>query len=174
VRGGGNPRAGACALGYVARIGTHHLAQVNIARLLAPIDSPQLAEFVAGLEPVNALADAAPGFVWRLQDDAGDATAIRPYDDERIMVNLSVWESLDALRSFVQSGEHVTYLRRRRAWFERLDRPVVALWWVRAGEIPSVADAKDRLELLERVGPTPAAFTFRTSFPAPEPDAARP
>jgi heme-degrading monooxygenase HmoA len=159
---------------YVARIGTHHLAQVNIARLLAPIDSPRLADFVAGLEPVNALADGSPGFVWRLQDDAGDATAIRPYEDERIMVNLSVWQSLDALRAFVQSDEHRSYLRRRREWFARLDQPIVALWWVRAGEIPTVADAKERLALLERLGPTPAAFTFRTTFPAPEPDAAVP
>jgi heme-degrading monooxygenase HmoA len=138
--------------------------------VLAPIDSPRLADFVAGLEPVNALADAAPGFVWRLQDDSGDATAIRPYDDERVMVNMSVWESLEALQAFVRSDEHVAYLRRRREWFERMDEAIVALWWVRAGDIPTVAEAKDRLALLERMGPTPAAFTFRTSFPAPEPD----
>lgn len=138
--------------------------------MLAPIDSPRLADFVAGLEPVNALADAAPGFVWRLQDDSGDATAIRPYDDERVMVNMSVWESLEALQAFVRSDEHVAYLRRRREWFERMDEAIVALWWVRAGDIPTVAEAKDRLALLERMGPTPAAFTFRTSFPAPEPD----
>ena len=138
--------------------------------MLAPIDSPRLADFVAGLEPVNALADAAPGFVWRLQDDSGDATAIRPYDDERVMVNMSVWESLEALQAFVRSDEHVAYLRRRREWFERMDEAIVALWWVRAGDIPTVAEAKDRLALLERMGPTPAAFTFRTSFPAPETD----
>lgn len=138
--------------------------------MLAPIDSPQLADFVSGLEPVNALADAAPGFVWRLQDDSGDATAIRPYDDERVMVNMSVWESLESLRAFVRSDEHVAYLRRRREWFERMDEAMVALWWVRAGDIPTVAEARDRLALLERMGPTPAAFTFRTSFPAPEPD----
>ena len=156
-------------MGYVARIAAlHHLAQVNIARVRAPIDSPQLADFVAGLVPVNALADVAPGFVWRLQDDSGDATAIRPYDDERVMVNMSVWESLDALRAFVRSDEHVAYLRRRREWFERMDEAIVALWWVRAGEIPTVAEAKDRLALLERVGPTAAAFTFRTAFPAPD------
>ena len=152
----------------------HHLAQINIARLLAPIDSPQLADFVAGLEPVNALADASPGFVWRLQDDSGDATAIRPYGDERVMVNLSVWESIEALRGFVHRDEHRAYLQRRRQWFSRMDQPIVALWWVRAGEIPTVAEAKDRLALLERMGPTPAAFTFRTAFPAPEADAAAP
>lgn len=153
------------------RIGAHHhLAQVNIARLLAPIDSPQLADFVAGLQPVNALADAAPGFVWRLQDDGGDATAIRPYDDERVMVNMSVWTSVEALRAFVRSGEHVAYLRRRREWFDRMDEAIVALWWVRTGHVPTVAEAKDRLGLLERLGPTPAAFTLRTPFPAPDPE----
>ena len=136
--------------------------------MLAPIDSPQLADFVAGLEPVNALADAAPGFVWRLQTDDGDATAIRPYDDERVMVNMSVWESLDTLKAFVHGDEHIAYLRRRREWFERMDEAIVALWWVPAGHVPTVAEAKDRLALLERVGPSPAAFTFRTAFPAPE------
>jgi heme-degrading monooxygenase HmoA len=127
-----------------------------------------LADFVAGLEPVNALADAAPGFVWRLQTDDGDATAIRPYEDERVMVNMSVWESLDTLKAFVHAAEHRTYLVRRRQWFERMDQPITALWWVPVGHVPTVAEAKDRLALLERVGPSPAAFTFRTAFPAPE------
>ena len=136
--------------------------------MLAPIDSPQLAGFVAGLEPVNALADASPGFVWRLQTDDGDATAIRPYEDERVMVNMSVWESLDTLKAFVHGDEHRAYLRRRREWFERMDEAIVALWWVPAGHVPTVAEAKDRLALLDRVGPSPAAFTFRTAFPAPE------
>jgi hypothetical protein len=141
---------------------------VNIARLRAPIDSPLLSGFVAGLEPVNALADAAPGFVWRLQDDSGDATAIRPYDDETVMVNLSLWSSVEALRAFVHGAEHRAYLVRRRQWFERMDEAIVALWWVPAGHIPTVAEAKDRLALLERAGPTPAAFTLRTAFPAPD------
>lgn len=152
---------------YSARISDHHLAQVNIARLRAPIDSPQLAEFVAGLEPVNALADAAPGFLWRLQTDEGDATAIRPYDDERVMVNMSVWRSIEALKDFVYGDEHRAYLARRRQWFERMAEAVVALWWVPAGHRPTVDEAKDRLALLERVGASPDAFTFRTAFPAP-------
>jgi len=149
-------------------IAAHHLAQVNIARLRAPIDSPLLADFVAGLEPVNALADAAPGFVWRLQTDDGDATAIRPYDDEAVMVNMSVWTSVEALKAFVYSAEHRAYLARRREWFERMDDVIVALWWVEAGYRPTVDEAKDRLARLERVGPSPAAFTFRSAFPAPE------
>ena len=127
-----------------------------------------LADFVAGLEPINALADASPGFVWRLQTDDGDATAIRPYDDERVMVNMSVWESLDALKGFVHGDEHRAYLVRRRHWFDRMDEAIVALWWVPAGQLPTVADAKDRLALLDRIGPSPAAFTFRSAVPAPE------
>jgi hypothetical protein len=105
----------------------HHLAQVNIARLLAPLDSPQLADFVAGLEPVNAIADASPGFVWRLQTEAGDATSIRPYDDDMILVNMSVWESAEALEAFVFRSRHIEVLRRRREWFERMAEPFVAL-----------------------------------------------
>ncbi|HWD46539.1 MAG TPA: DUF3291 domain-containing protein [Actinomycetota bacterium] len=146
---------------------THHLAQVNIATLRHPLDGPELAGFVAQLEPINALADAAPGFVWRLQTEDGDATAIRPFDDERIMVNLSVWSSLEALRSFVYASRHLGVMRHRRAWFTRMADPYLALWWVPAGTIPTVAEAKRRLQLLARSGPTPAAFTFRDPFPEP-------
>ena len=145
----------------------HHIAQINVARVRAPIDSPELAEFVAALEPVNALADGTPGFVWRLQTEDGDATAIRPFDDDTILVNMSVWESVEALDAFVYRSDHRAYLRRRREWFERVEGPVVALWWVEAGDIPTVAEAKERLEVLDNRGPTPEAFTFRSRFPAP-------
>jgi heme-degrading monooxygenase HmoA len=144
---------------------THHLAQVNVATVRAPLDSPQLAGFVAALEPINALADASPGFVWRLQTEDGDATAIRPFDDDRIMVNLSVWASLEALRTFVYSTRHLEVMRHRRAWFSRMADPYLALWWVPAGTIPAVADAKERLDLLSSRGPGPDAFTFRAPFP---------
>jgi heme-degrading monooxygenase HmoA len=145
----------------------HHLAQVNLATLRAPLDGPELAGFVARLEPINALADAHPGFVWRLQTEDGDATAIRPFDDDRILVNISVWESLEALRAFVYASRHLDVMRRRREWFHRMADPYLALWWLPAGAVPTVAQAKDRLELLRRQGPTPAAFTFRAPFPAP-------
>ena len=145
----------------------HHLAQVNVATLLAPLDSPELAGFVAQLEPINALADQSPGFVWRLQTEDGDATAIRPYEDDRVMVNLSVWASLEALRTFVYASQHLDVMRHRRQWFHRMADPYLALWWVPAGTIPTVAEAKERLELLERRGPSPDAFTFRTPFPEP-------
>ena len=144
-----------------------HLAQVNIATLLAPIDSPRLAGFVAKLDEINALADGSPGFVWRLQTEDGDATAIRAFDDARILVNLSVWESLDALGDFVYRSRHNEVLRRRREWFERMATAMLALWWVPEGTIPAVSDAKRRLELLERLGPTPEAFTFKEPFPPP-------
>ena len=145
----------------------HHLAQVNLATLRFPLDGPELAGFVAQLEPINALADGTPGFVWRLQTEDGDATSIRPFDDERVMVNLSVWESLEALRGFVYASRHLEVMRHRRAWFHKMADPYLALWWVPAGTIPTVAEAKERLELLAGRGPTAGAFTFRAPFPEP-------
>jgi hypothetical protein len=147
----------------------HHLAQVNIGRLRAPLDSPQLAGFVAALEPINALADAAPGFVWRLQTEDGDATALRPFADDMMIVNMSTWTSLDAMRDFVYRSDHRAVMTRRREYFEKLDEVFVALWWVPEGHRPTTDEAKDRLALLGRLGPTPSAFTFRTAFPAPGP-----
>jgi hypothetical protein len=155
----------------------YHLAQVNIGRLLAPLDSPELAGFVAELEPVNALADAAPGFVWRLQTEDGDATSVRAFEwDEAgsagVLVNMSVWESVEALAAFTYAGPHLAVLRRRRDWFERMPESHSALWWVPAGTRPSTADAEDRLRRLRAAGPAPAAFTLQRHFPPP--GAARP
>ncbi|MDP9187867.1 MAG: DUF3291 domain-containing protein [Actinomycetota bacterium] len=144
----------------------HRIAQVNIARAKQPLDSPLLAEFVAALEPVNALADAAPGFVWRLQDETGDATSIRAYADELMIVNMSVWESIEALWEFVYDGGHLEVMRRRREWFSRIEGHTV-LWWIPAGHIPTVEEAKQRLELLAEHGPAPDAFTFKRRFPPP-------
>jgi heme-degrading monooxygenase HmoA len=149
----------------------HHLAQINIGRAVGDVDGPLLAEFMALLDPVNALADSSPGFVWRMQDEAGNNTALRPYDDERIIVNMSVWESLEALRHFVYQSRHVEVLRRRREWFEHFESAYLALWWISAGTIPTVEDAKLRLASLDEHGPTPYAFTFKQHF-APEPVAA--
>ncbi|HYJ60260.1 MAG TPA: DUF3291 domain-containing protein [Actinomycetota bacterium] len=149
-----------------------HLAQINIGRLLAPVDDPLIADFVAALEPVNALADASPGFVWRLQTEAGDATALRPYEDDLIIVNMSVWTSLEALRAFVFDGPHVDVLRRRREWFEVMAEAYTTLWWVPAGTIPTIDEAKERLAILEARGPSPDAFTFRAPVAAPTDDAA--
>jgi hypothetical protein len=123
-----------------------------------------LAEFMARLDPVNALADTAPGFVWRLQGDDGDATSIRAFDDERIIVNMSVWESIEALTNFAYGNrDHLAVMRRRREWFEKIAVYMV-LWWVPIGHEPSVAEAEERLEHLRSHGPTPYAFTFRQRF----------
>jgi Domain of unknown function (DUF3291) len=150
----------------------YRVAQLNIGRLQAPLDSPQLAAFVEALDPVNALADGAPGFVWRLQTEDGDATAIRAFDDDMLLVNMSVWESVEALAEFVYRSDHRAILRRRREFFHPMAEAFTVLWWVPAGHVPTVDEAKDRLERLRRDGPTPAAFTFRSRFPAPDTDAA--
>ena len=145
-----------------------HLAQVNIGLPVSPLDTPQLAGFVAALEPVNAAADAAPGFVWRLQTEDGDATAVRVLDDDRLIVNMSVWTSLEALGDYVYSGSHREVLRQRRTWFVPMREAFTAVWWIPEGTVPSVADAEDRLRHLRAHGPTPYAFTFRNPFPAAE------
>jgi Domain of unknown function (DUF3291) len=148
-------------------VGTMQLAQLNIALPVAPMDAPALAGFVAELEPVNALADTAPGFVWRLQTEDGDATAVRGFGDDRLIVNMSVWESIEALGAFVYSGHHRDVMARRRQWFSRMREAFQVMWWVPDGLRPSVADAEERLDHLRAHGPSPYAFTFRTPFPAP-------
>lgn len=144
-----------------------HLAQLNIARMLAPLSDPLMADFVAQLHNMNVIADASPGFVWRLQDDEGDATNIRAFDDDRILVNLSVWESVEALSDYVYRSQHGGVMRDRRRWFERSDQPTFVLWWVPAGQMPTLAQAEDRLEHLRRQGATEYAFSFAKPFSPP-------
>jgi hypothetical protein len=146
-----------------------HVAQINIARMKAPLDDPIMQAFVTGLDPINALADAAPGFVWRLQDESGDATSLRPFPDDYLIVNMSVWESVESLRLFTYKTAHVEYVRQRKVWFETLDQPIYALWWLPAGKIPTVAEAKIRLDHLIQHGDSPTAFTFGRPFPPPRP-----
>jgi hypothetical protein len=142
----------------------HHLAQLNVGRLRHPLDAPESAGFVDGLKPINALADASPGFVWRLTDEGGeDATAIRPSGDDMI-VNLSVWESREALWTFTYGSDHLELVRRRREWFMRMAEPFMVLWWVPAGHVPSVEEALGRLARLREAGPVPEAFTFRRPY----------
>jgi hypothetical protein len=145
----------------------YHLAQINIARMLAPIDDPVMAEFVAQLALVNALADSSPGFVWRLQSESGDATSIQVYDDALIIVNLTVWENVEALREFVFKGAHHGVLRDRKRWFEKFDGPYTALWWVPVGHLPSTEEGKERMDHLRTHGDSPYAFSFRNLFPKP-------
>jgi len=144
-----------------------HLAQANIARMRAPLDSPIMEGFRSQLDRINAIADSSPGFVWRLQTGEGNATAIRAYEDDRILFNMSVWESLEALRDYVYRSDHAGPLRSRREWFEPLDGPILVLWWIPADHIPSIEEAKARLAILKSHGPTANAFTFRAAFPPP-------
>ncbi len=143
-----------------------HLAQFNVARLLAPLDSPQLADFVGALARINELADESPGFVWRLQGDGGDATSLRPFGED-VIVNMSLWQSAEALFDFVYRSAHAQVMARRRQWFAKPEQAFMVLWWVKAGYIPTIADAAARLDILKRKGPSPAAFTFKSRFPPP-------
>lgn len=144
-----------------------HLAQCNVVRLKAPLDAPEVAGFVAALDPINAVADAAPGFVWRLKTDEGDATSIRVFADDQILLNMSVWESIEALKAFVYQSDHKEVLRRRREWADRFEGVQSAMWWIRAGTTPEPSDAVARLAALARGGPSPYAFTFHAPFDAP-------
>lgn len=145
---------------------TFELAELNIATLRAPMDSPLLADFVANLARINALAEASPGFVWRLQDDAGDATALRPFGAD-LLVNLSVWRDLESLRQFMFRTDHAPIMRRRAEWFVPMDVAHVVLWWVPAGHRPDLDEAAERLQRLRREGPGPQAFGFRSEQPPP-------
>lgn len=128
--------------------------------------------FVAALDRINALADASPGFVWRLQDALGNATSIQAFDDPLVIVNLSVWESEEALFEYVYKTDHAKILARRKEWFERMEGPHLAMWWVPAGTRPSAAEGRRRLEILAEKGPNPEAFTFKQRYPAPLAEAA--
>ncbi len=142
----------------------HQLAQLNVARMLAPIDSPAMADFVAQLDAVNALADASPGFVWRLVGAGNDATSLRPFDDDFIIVNMSVWESIDALKQYVYRSDHARVLRERAKWFQKMGEAHMVLWWVPAGHVPTVDEARRRLLRLRVHGESQDAFTFRSVF----------
>jgi heme-degrading monooxygenase HmoA len=139
----------------------YHVAEVNIARMKFPLESPDMADFVARLDEINALADHAPGFVWRFQTSEGNATYMRPYDDDRILFNLSVWESVEALKHYTYKTAHKELLRDRRSWFEHFGGQFLALWWVPEGHIPGIDEAKQRLAHLEQHGVSQFAFTFK-------------
>lgn len=146
----------------------YELAQLNIGIIKGPMDSPLMADFAANLDRINALAEATPGFVWRLQTEEGNATAIRPFENQNLLLNMSVWCDVESLGQYVYHSAHVEIMRRRREWFERMDEAFLVLWWIPRGHLPSVAEAVARLELLRAKGPTAEAFTFRHAFPAPD------
>jgi len=151
-----------------------HLAQINVGRLRAPVDHPMIADFKNNLDRINALADGLPGFVWRLKGEGDNATDIQPKpDDPLFAINMSVWSDLDALAGFVYRSGHVEIMRRRREWFEAME-VYMTLWWVPAGHTPTVEEGMAKLAVLEALGPTPDAFTFKVPFPAPDGQSAAP
>jgi hypothetical protein len=146
-----------------------HIAQVNMGRIRAPLDDPQMHGFMSRLDELNALADRSPGFVWRLQTNEGNATYFRPFEhDDRILLNMSVWESVESLRHYVYKTMHAELLRQRHEWFEKFTGAFSALWWVPAGHIPGIDEAKKRVAWLDQHGPSEFAFTFKTIFPPDE------
>jgi hypothetical protein len=145
-----------------------NLAQINIARMIGVnMNDPVMNTFVERLEEVNALAEGSRGFVWRLKDETNNATSINPYGDDRIIVNLSVWETMEDLMDFVFKGKHSDVMRRRKEWFENFGKPFTCFWYVPAGHAPSVNEAMERLEHLQQNGPSEHAFDFKTRFPEP-------
>ena len=147
----------------------YQLAQINVGRFIHHRDDPANADFMNALDGVNAIAEASPGFIWRLVGDGNDATDLVPDEsDPQLLVNMSVWRDVEALGAFVyRQSDHLSYMRRRKEWFEKMD-VFQALWWVPVGHIPSVAEGMERLGLLTTNGPTAAAFTFRQPFAAPD------
>ena len=146
---------------------TYDLAQVNIMRLRAALDSPELSAFVAALDPVNALADAAPGFVWRLKTGEGNSTALRIFGDDTLLVNMSTWRSLETMTDYVYRSAHTAIMRRRREFAIPILEAYVALWWVPRGQAPTIPEAEERVRHLRAHGPTPFAFGVKTPFPPP-------
>lgn len=145
----------------------YHLAQLNVAEMKAPLDSPSMADFVGNLDRINALAEQSPGYMWRLKSDAGDATDYRPLGDD-VLVNLSVWADVPSLSQYVYRTAHVEIMRRRGEWFDRMNAAYMVLWWVPAGHTPTVEEAIERLEHLRANGPSPAAFTFAQAYGPPD------
>jgi hypothetical protein len=148
-------------------VSRHELAQLNVARAVAPLDDPRMEGFMARLDEINLLAERSPGFVWRLQGPGGDATEHRVDDDPLVIVNLTVWDSAEALHDFTYRSDHRTVFAQRFDWFERWEGPSVVLWWQPAGTIPELGDALRRLRLLAEHGPSAEAFTFKHQLPPP-------
>ena len=144
-----------------------HVAQMNVGTVRYPTDDPRIAEFMNQLDAVNALADAAPGFVWRLQSSQGNATDILVSDNPLFLVNMSVWQDVESLFDFVYRTSHRLVMAKRREWFERPEGAYQVLWWVPAGSIPTPREGLERLSHLEHNGPSPHAFTFRQKYPHP-------
>ena len=142
----------------------YQLAQVNVARMNADLDDPIMSGFVQRLDEINALAEASKGFVWRFKTEAGDATYLRPFEDQRILFNMSVWETLEDLKEYVYASKHVELLKLKANWFSKINEPHLALWWVQKDHIPSVEEALEKLRLIKARGPSADAFTFAKPY----------
>lgn len=145
-----------------------HLAQLNIAKAKYALDSLEFKDFVDNLDPINSLAESSTGFVWRLKDETGDATSIQAFFDPNLIVNMSVWESPDALMDFMFRTHYRDFLRRKKEWFESLEQDSYVLWWIPKGYIPTIEEAKEKLEYLRKHGDTAQAFSFKSNFSAEE------
>lgn len=145
-----------------------HLAQINIARMLAPFESDTMKEFRDFIDPINQLAEGSPGFIWRLKDEETDRSSgmDNPWDDDMMIVNMSVWQDLETLREFTYKTVHAYFVQKRKRWFTGLDHPHVALWWIEEGQTPTLVTARKKLELLQKHGPGPEAFTLSRAFEA--------
>lgn len=145
----------------------HHLAQINIGRLLHPIDHPAIAAFVRELDSINALAESSPGYIWRLKSPEGNATDIAYNDDPFVIVNMSVWDSIESLKNYVYHSRHLEIFKQRASWFEKMSKPHYCLWWIPSGHTPTVVEARERLEHYQQHGSTPHSFWFSEPHPAP-------
>lgn len=139
-----------------------HLAQLNIAKTRYNLESPEMADFVNNLDPINAIAESSVGFIWRLQDESGDATNIKVEDDPDIIVNMSVWEDIESLKNFMFKTHHIDFLKRKKEWFVPLNQASYVLWWVPEGHIPTVAEAMEKLRHLRTHGESPEVFSFKS------------
>jgi Domain of unknown function (DUF3291) len=145
------------------------LAQINIARMKGVnINDPIMQEFVDNLDAVNALAESSEGFVWRLKEENNNATSFNPYNDEQVIVNISVWQNVETLEEFVYKTFHTDFLKRRREWFQTFGKAYTALWWIDQGQYPTLAEAVARLDHLQTHGASPYSFDFRKKFPPPQ------
>ena len=153
----------------IIQITTFHIAQVNVAQAKADMESELMRGFVSRLDEINALADRADGFIWRLQEDSGSATAIRVFDDPLLLINMSVWADLEALKHYVYKSLHVELIKDREGWFNKMGESHQALWWIPAGHIPSTEEARKKLEFIRKHGPSAQAFTFAKPYPTPMP-----
>lgn len=142
----------------------YHIAQLNIAKARYPLDDSRMKEFVDALPEINRIGESSPGFVWILKDDTGTAVAFNPFNDPTLLVNMTVWETLDDMRAFAYQSQHGIYFKRRREWFDLFDREPVVLWWIKKGHIPNLIEGKEKMEKLWRDGPTPEAFSLKKLY----------